>query len=402
MPKDLTRAVDIVIGNPIRNRGTIGCGPSHPTLIIASIGTSGSRDRIDEELSKAQSACEIGAGAVTDHSFYGDIDKLHRSLVSRVDALVSTVACYEFAAVHQKRDWVDLDPHEPIRMLEQQVRRGLDLITVHASLSRADIAHVDENNRLIPTTSKGGGIISNYMRTTRRENPYLEYFDDVLQLFAAHGVALSLGTTFRSASVCDKWDRLLAQETAMMGKLVERARAAGVPVMVEGFGHAAVEEIPTLIALANMHTAGAPYRVLPMATDRGLGFDHISGAVATSVAVAHGAAAVTAMSRAEHIGLPNDADLKEAIISARIGAACGELTKLRDYEPDRQMSRTRWAQGCKGDWSQAVYPVGAEEALRTRGRLNDQLIQCGMCGDFCGINAGIASVKLGPARFRDA
>jgi thiamine biosynthesis protein ThiC len=53
-------------------------------------------------------------------------------------------------------------------------------------------------------------------------------------------------------------------------------------------------------------------------------------------------------------------------------------------------------------WTVAVHPVGAEAALAHRNRLDDQLIQCSMCGDYCGINAGIATVKLGPTRLRDS
>jgi phosphomethylpyrimidine synthase len=106
------------------------------------------------------------------------------------------------------------------------------------------------------------------------------------------------------------------------------------------------------------------------------------------------------MSRAEHIGLPDTDEMEEAIISAKIAAACGELATLGDFSGERQMSRTRWAQGCKGDWTVAVHPAGAEEALARKDRLDDQLIQCGMCGDFCGINAGIATVRLGPTKLR--
>jgi phosphomethylpyrimidine synthase len=390
----------ISIGNKLRDRPTKTCGAGSPTLIIASVGTSSTGDTIAAELAKVRHAAELGADAVTDHSFYGDIPAFHRAIADQVDVLLSAVTCYEFAAHHQRSDWSGAGAREPIDLLEDQLSRGLDLVTVHASLLRAHTEHAHLSKRLIPTTSKGGGIVSSYMRSTGRENPYFEYFDDLLAIFKSVGATISLGTTFRTATVCDTWDDDMATEIRTMSGLVKRSLAAGVPIMVEGFGHASLDAIPTYVRLTKAHCHQVPYRVLPMATDRALGFDHLSGAIAASAAVAAGADAVTAMSRAEHIGLPEKGDLEEAIIATRIAAGCGELVKLRDFSADAQMSRTRWAQGCKGDWTAAIYPDGAEEALRTRNRLDDQLIQCGMCGDFCGINAGIATVKLSRRRPR--
>ena len=392
----------IDIGNNRRRRNKIACGQGAPTLIIASIGTSNPHDPVAVEVDKCRKAAKLGAHVVTDHSFYGDIAQLHRAIADDVDVGLSTVSCYEFAAKHQKREWRKVSQETPINILAEQVDRGADLVTIHASLRREDVAYVDQNDRLIPTTSKGGGIIANYMRRTGRENPYFEYFDEVLRIFAGTGAAISLGTTFRAATVCDTWDRLMLSETRQMGELVKRALDAEVPIMIEGFGHASIQAIPTYIRLAKLYCHNAPYRVLPMATDRALGYDHISGAIAAAVAVANGANAVTAMSRAEHIGLPNMIDMEEAIIATKIAAASGELVTLGDFSSEKQMSRTRWAQGCKGDWTVAIHPSGAEAALEQRGRLHDQLIQCSMCGDFCGINAGIATVKLGPTRLRDA
>lgn len=384
----------IGIGSKLRDRPRTLCGDGAPTLIIGSVGTSRSADSLEAELEKVRAAAHTGAHVVTDHSFYGDIPAFHKAIAEHVDVLLSTVACYEFAAAHERRQWRQVDPGLPIEMLRAQLDRGVDLVTLHASLRKADVLAAKDSARTIPTTSKGGGIMSSYMRSTGRENPYFERFDAVLDLFRSRGAALSLGTTFRSATVVDGWDSDMATEIAVMGDLVRRAHEAGVPVMVEGLGHADIGAIPTYIRLTKIKCAGAPYRILPMATDRALGYDHISGAIATAVAVANGADAVTAMSRAEHIGLPTLADMEEGLIATKVAAAAGELLKVGDFAAEHQMSRTRWAHGCKGDWTTAVHPDGAERALAERGRLNDQLIKCGMCGDFCGIASGIATVKL--------
>lgn len=376
------------------------CGNGATTLVIASVGTSGKQDLLAAELEKVRAAQSAAAAVATDHSFYGDIGSFHRAVAEEVDIGLSVVSCYEFAARWKKRDWASISQDAAIDLLAEQVSRGVDLFTIHASLTREDCASVDQNHRLIPTTSKGGGIIANYIRSTGRENPYFEKFDEVLEVLKAHGTGLSLGTTFRAASVVDQWDGLMQQELSRMGGLAARAQDAGVPVMIEGFGHASLESIPTYIALGHLYCPGAPYRILPMSTDRGLGFDHISGAIATAVAVANGASAVTAMSRAEHVGLPDINDMIEAIEATRVAVVAGELMSKRNFTDEIQMSRTRWLQGCKGDWTVAANPRGAERALESSGRLEDQRIQCSMCGDYCGINAGIAAVNLGPTRLR--
>lgn len=379
------------IGNPRRAVQPRRCGEGCPTLILASIGSSSAEDDIDVEFEKARVAEAAGADVVTDHSFYGDIPALHRRMAAELGTLVSTVTCYELAACVPGADYSRISPDLPVSILLEQMQRGMDVITVHASLRREHLALLPGAQRLIPMTSKGGGIMSAWMRSRGEENPYYAQFDRVLDACAAYDVTLSLGTSFRPATVCDHCDRLVEIELETMGQLVARALDRNVRVMVEGIGHAAIDEIPLYVQAAKRACLGVPYRVLPMCTDTALGFDHISGAIAAAVAIAAGADAVTCMSRAEHLGLPSIEDLKEAVIATRIAAHSGELVKLRDFSRDERMSKTRWAHGCRGDWTAAICPEEAREALLARGRLGAQQVQCDMCGSRCGILGGRAS-----------
>lgn|GEM_PF-1185565 len=386
------------IGNRLRRRPTFLCGDDHPTLLIASVGTSQKSDSLDVETTKTKRAVALGAHAVTDHSFYGRIEAYHKALIDNVDAYISTVANYELAARcrEQGKGWQNVDGRVAIDLLAEQAERGMDIITVHASFLQRHLSMVARSNRLIPTTSKGGGIIASYMNLRGEENPYYLFFDDVLKVCGEYNVTISLGTAFRPATVCDTWDDLLIEELSVMGELVAKAQIAGVPIMIEGIGHATIGNIQTHIKLAKTLCHGAPYRILPMATDIALGYDHISAAIATAVAVANGANAVLCISRAEHIGLPSEQDLEEAIIAGKIAVHCGEISRSSgSLEKDRQMSLTRWSQGCKGDWTAAAHPEGAKEALQRYGRLDDQIVQCSMCGAYCGIAAGISTVKIG-------
>ena len=275
----------IEIGSTLRNVTHRGCGEGCRTLIIASIGTSLPTDPTGEEMTKARLAEQVGADVVTDHSFCGDIAALHTALSRDLKVLVSCVSCYELAAALPGERMSAIPPDAAVEMFEQQAGRGLDLITVHASFLRRHLDALRDCRRIIPTTSKGGAIVSALMRATGRENPYYEGFDRVLDICSRFHVTLSLGTSFRPGSVCDEWDELLETELECMRDLVERAHARGVGVMIEGIGHAAIDEIPRHVHVAKRMCHGAPYRVLPMATDIALGFDHISGAIAAATAV---------------------------------------------------------------------------------------------------------------------
>lgn len=384
--------ISFQIRNVLRNVPPRACGDGCRTLILASIGNSLPEHPADTELAKAKAAEEAGADAVTDHSFYGDIGEFHTRLVSALNILVSTVGCYELAARYPGDTFSAASWRTPVDILIEQARRGIDMITVHAALRREHLPLVAASHRLIPMTSKGGGIVSAFMRCKGSENPYYEEFDRLLEAFASYGVTLSLGTSLRPASVCDGYDELSAAELETMAELASRALAAGVNVMIEGLGHATIGRIPEEVRRGKAACHGIPYRVLPMCTDIALGYDHIAGAIAGAVAVGAGADAITCMTRAEHLGLPTVDEVREAVIATRVAAHAGELVKIGDFSRDRQMSRTRWEHGCKGDWTAAVYPEGAREALVARGRLEDQQIRCSMCGNHCGIGGGIDSV----------
>jgi phosphomethylpyrimidine synthase len=386
----------IEIGSALRSGPTRSCGQGCRTLIIASIGTSAPTDPLDAEMAKARIAQEVGADVVTDHSFCGSIPAWHTALVRELNVLVSTVSCYELAASFPANQMSGVPTDAAVEVFEAQAQRGLDLITVHASFRMSDLELLHESSRIIPSTSKGGAIVSALMRATGRENPYYEQFDRILDVCSRLHVTLSLGTSFRPGSVCDEWDRLIEAELACMGELVNRARDRHVGVMIEGIGHASIDQIPLHVHAAKRMCHGAPYRVLPMATDIALGFDHIAGAIAAATAVGAGADAITCVSRAEHIGLPTAEDLREAIIAARVAAHCGELAKLQDLDRDRRMSQMRWQHGCRGDWTAAVYPQGAREALEARGRWADGSVQCSMCGEHCGVIGGHASLSRTP------
>ena len=85
--------------------------------------------------------------------------------------------------------------------------------------------------------SRGGSLIAEWMRKTGEENPFYACFDRVLEICREYDVTISLGDACRPGAVHDATDSLQIQELITLGRLVKRARKAGVQVMVEGPGH---------------------------------------------------------------------------------------------------------------------------------------------------------------------
>ena len=369
----------IQFGNKNNSLNSLCVGEKQRTLVIAGIGTSENTCSSELEFRKAKLALDAGADMISDHSFFGDINLFHKRLISELGARLSVVASYELSMRYGQKKWDKLDSNRVLSLIEEQIARGIDIITIHATLTLDDLSLLKTSRRIIPMTSKGGGIIADYMTQTGEENPYWVFFDEILHLISNTGVAISLGTTFRPASVCDKWDNISENEITKMGELVARADERNVPIIVEGLGHVSINEIENIVKKTKLKCHNAPYRILSVATDRAIGGDHISGAIAAAIAVANGANMIQAVSRKEHIGLPNCEDVVEAVTSAKIAAAAGELVSIGDYELECEMAKSRWKNGCHGNLDFSIIP---KSVLPLEANRNDSLKNCSMCGDY--------------------
>ena len=111
----------------------------------------------------------------------------------------------------------------------------------------------------------------------------------------------------------------------------------------------------------------APFYVLgPLVTDIFPGYDHITSAIGGAIAAANGADFLCYVTPAEHLRLPDAADVKEGIIASRIAAHAADIAKgvphARDL--DNQMAEARH----RVDW----------EAMSDRHT-------CSMCGKMCAV-----------------
>ena len=62
---------------------------------------------------------------------------------------------------------------------KEEVLRGFDIITIHATIFKDDRSLIDNSKRLIPTTSRGGMLMLKMMEVNGYDNPYFTHFDEI-------------------------------------------------------------------------------------------------------------------------------------------------------------------------------------------------------------------------------
>ncbi len=374
------------IGNIKRNKKLYAGDNKYPK-VLASIGVSSKGDSAEREIEKAKLAQKYGADIIIDHSLMANHYEIQKRILENVDMPLSAIAVYDVAAdtlYSSNKKYFTSD--DILKAIERKAELGIDMLTIHASVLKEDINYFYNNERIIPCTSRGGTMVLENINKTGKENFYFTHFDEILKIAKRYKVTISLGAVFRPANVYDavNANSKYWEELERNAKLAKKAKDFGVAVMVEGIGHCPLNLIPELVKKSK-EICGVPYRVLTVATDCGLGFDHVSSAIAASSAVAAGADFVTAVSRSEHLGLPSCDDLKEAVISAKIAAHCGYIARSGDISLDKQMSTARSEIGCRGSVSAAIVPQMTSEALRNHKIENGK--KCTMCGEFCALSS---------------
>lgn len=375
----------IQIGNKIRSN-KIFAGDNEYPKVLASIGASNPDNDLGQEIIKAKIAKQFGADIIIDHTLLPKYNEIHKKLIEAVDLPLSTIAVYDRAAdLNESKKYFTED--EVLKGIEEKGKIGIDMLTIHASVRYEDLKYFYSNERIIPCTSRGGIMVLNNMRTTGKDNFYYSYFDDIVNIAKKYSITLSLGAVYRSANIFDAVNNngKYWEEIEINSFLAKKAVDQGVSVMIEGIGHCPINLIPEVVRKSK-EISKVPYRVLTVSTDCALGFDHVASAIAASTAVCAGADFVTAVSRAEHLGLPDVGDLKEAVISAKVAAHAGYIARTGDISADQRMANERKKMGCRGSVQASIVPELTKEELKRHKLAEDK--KCTMCGKFCALSGG--------------
>lgn len=377
----------IVIPANRRHEGLdpIGIGMGLRTKVNANIGTSKDFPRVEAELHKLEMAFRYQADTIMDLSTGGDISVIRRTLLAHCSMPFGNVPVYEMVVDAGRRQipFVDLDADEMLEFVQRQAEDGVDYMTIHAGLTRRAVETLRNQGRTTNIVSRGGSLVTGWMVHNQKENPFFERFDDLLRIAGEYDVTLSLGDGLRPGCLADGTDRAQIEELITLGDLVRRSRAAGVQVMVEGPGHLPLDQVETNIRLQKSLCENAPFYVLgPLVTDVAPGYDHIVSAIGGAVAAAAGADFLCYVTPSEHLGLPDEDDVRLGIMAARIAAHAGDIAKKvpEAAQWDRNMGLAR----CGLDWErQEQLAMDPQRFREVRGNRATVTNACSMCGEYC-------------------
>ena len=342
-----------------------GIGSGLKTKINVNLGISGDCKDYSVEMQKVDMAIKFGAEAIMDLSNYGKTNTFRKELVAKSPAMIGTVPMYD-AIGYLEKDLLEITAKDFLKVVEAHAKEGVDFMTIHAGINKRCIEAFKRDKRKMNIVSRGGSLLFAWIEMTGNENPFYEYYDEVLDILREYDVTISLGDALRPGCIDDSSDAGQIAELIELGALTERAWAKDVQVMVEGPGHMAMNEIEAHMKLQKRICHNAPFYVLgPIVTDIFPGYDHITSAIGGAIAAASGADFLCYVTPAEHLRLPDADDVKEGIIASKIAAHAADIAKgiphARDI--DNKMAEARH----KLDWEKMFeIAVDGEKARTSR------------------------------------
>ncbi len=364
-----------------------GIGSMLRTKINVNIGVSKDCKDYNMELEKVNTAIDLGADAIMDLSSHGNTEPFRCKLTNECPAMIGTVPIYD-SVIHYQRDLETLTAKDFIDVVKLHAQNGVDFLTLHCGITRKTIEQIKKHKRKMNIVSRGGSLVFAWMCMTGNENPFFEYYDEILDICREYDVTISLGDACRPGCLADATDVCQIEELVRLGELTKRAWSKDVQVMIEGPGHVPMNQIAANMEIQKTICMGAPFYVLgPLVTDIAPGYDHITAAIGGAIAAMNGAAFLCYVTPAEHLALPNTEDVKQGIIASKIAAHAADIAKeiphARDI--DDKMGEARRQLDWNNQWQCAIDPVTAKSIRETRKPENED--SCSMCGKFCAVRS---------------
>lgn len=362
-----------------------GIGTGLKTKINVNLGISGDCKNYDIEMQKVKMAISFGAEAIMDLSNYGKTNTFRKELVAMSPAMIGTVPMYD-AIGYLDKDLLEITARDFLEVVEAHAKEGVDFMTIHAGINRRAVEAFRREGRTMNIVSRGGSLLFAWMEMTGRENPFFEYYDEVLEILREYDVTISLGDALRPGCLEDSSDAGQISELIEIGNLTKRAWEKDVQVMVEGPGHMAINEIAANITMQKRICHNAPFYVLgPLVTDIAPGYDHITSAIGGAIAAANGADFLCYVTPAEHLRLPDLNDVKEGIVASKIAAHAADIAK--GFPHARDLDNKMAAARHKVDWDEMFGIAIDGEKARSYFESTPPADRhtCSMCGKMCAV-----------------
>src|SRR3954465_11590883 len=391
---------ELVRDEVARGRMIIPANINHPELepmaigveslckINANIGNSAVTSDIGEELKKLHTAVHYGADTVMDLSTGGDIHYIREAILRHSPVPIGTVPIYE--AISRVKRIEDLNAEIMLEVIEEQAEQGVDYMTIHAGVLIQYLPMVSK--RITGIVSRGGAILAQWMAHHHRQNFLYEQFADICKIFAKYDVSFSLGDGLRPGCIADASDEAQFAELKTLGELTKKAWEYDVQTMIEGPGHIPMDKIKEQVEKEHEWCYEAPFYTLgPLVTDIAPGYDHITSSIGAAMIGWYGASMLCYVTPKEHLGLPNEKDVKDGIIAYKIAAHAADVARHRPGAQDRDdaLSYARFLFDWNKQFELSLDPATAR-AMHDENLPDDFYKEakfCSMCGPkFCSMN----------------
>lgn len=362
-----------------------GVGEGLSTKVNVNLGISGDKADAAEEWKKVKIAEDFGADAIMDLSNSGKTRQFRQQLIDETPLMVGTVPMYD-AIGYMEKPLVKLTKDDLFEVVRAHAEDGADFMTIHCGINKSVTKTFKETGRLMNIVSRGGSLLFGWMEVTGNENPFYEYFDELLEICHEYDVTISLGDSCRPGCLYDSNDATETAEMIELGKLCKRAWAVGVQVMVEGPGHMALDEIAANMKLQKRLCHNAPFYVLgPLVTDIGVGYDHITAAIGGAISASSGADFLCYVTPAEHLCLPNAQDVLDGLMATKIAAHAADIAKKVPHarDMDDKMGQARRKLDWDAMWKCALDPVTGKKRYEESPAATEGT--CTMCGKMCAV-----------------
>jgi phosphomethylpyrimidine synthase len=370
------------------NLEPMGIGIALSCKVNANIGNSAVTSEVAGELRKLAVCLKYGADTVMDLSTGGDINGIRAEIIKGSPVPIGTVPIYQ--VLKERKTVSDIRADDLIDMLEHQAKQGVDYFTIHAGVLAEHLPLV--NHRITGIVSRGGSIMAQWMIEKKKQNPFYTHWDKVLEICARYDVTISAGDGLRPGCLADASDAAQFAELKTLGELTTKAWEKDVQVMIEGPGHVPFDQIEMNVKKEMELCHEAPFYVLgPLVTDVAPGYDHITSAIGATMAGTAGAAMLCYVTPKEHLGLPDEDDVRQGLIAYKIASHAADVARHRPGARDRDdaLSRARYAFDWKEQFRLSLDPETAQSMHDAT--LPDEYFKsaefCSMCGPkFCSMH----------------
>ena len=319
---------------------TVFVGENESTKLNVLIGANSATGYITE-LEKIAKICEssLPVTIITDLSLYRAPrgEELWRRISQLKEYVASTVPVYQ--AVQED---CTISPQLLLDLIQEQAENGVKLMTIHPTPS-FDLLELSRK-RYIPITSRGGATVCRDMIVGRnKENVYIQILDEVLKIAKANHVAISIGSSFRSATIKDGNDRVFLSELGKQIDIAKYCYERGVETIIETPGHVSPQHIYSICEILKNCN---PFPIMPLGplpTDCALEQDDLAGCIGAVLMGTNDCADIlTVVTREEHSGsIPTIESIISAIKKYVVAKHIIDIYKLGDTKADNMMSLQR-------------------------------------------------------------